>query len=156
MMLLLRDSLLSVIGCFGFGILFNIKGKKLLFASFGGGVSWFVYALCLNHYNFSIISSMLASSIIFSIYSEVMARLLKTPVTLMVICAMLPLVPGAGMYYTMYEAVKGNISASVSNGLSTLASAGTLALGIILVATITRILTKKNVKNTKTKASALK
>jgi uncharacterized membrane protein YjjB (DUF3815 family) len=86
---------------------------------------------------------MLISSIVFSIYSEIMARVLKTPVTLLVICAMLPLVPGAGMYYTMYDVVKGDISSSISTGLSTIASAGTLALGIILVTTLTRIITKK-------------
>ena len=139
---LISDSIFSLIGCFGFGVLFNIKGKKLLFASLGGGLSWFVYSLCLNN-NISNISSMLISSIVFSIYSEIMARVLKTPVTLLVICAMLPLVPGAGMYYTMYDVVKGDISSSISTGLSTIASAGTLALGIILVTTLTRIITKK-------------
>ena len=43
----------------------------------------------------------------------------------------------------MYDVVKGDISSSISTGLSTIASAGTLALGIILVTTLTRIITKK-------------
>ena len=143
---LIRESIFSIVGCFGFGMLFNIKGKKLLFASLGGGLSWFVYSLCLNH-NISEISSLLISSIIFSIYSEIMARILKTPVTSLIICALLPLVPGAGMYYTMYDVVKGNISSSISTGLNTIASAGTLALGVILVTTITRIITKKRLQH---------
>lgn len=147
-MRLLYESIFSIIGCFGFGMLFNIKGKKLLFASLGGGLSWAVYSLCLNN-NISEISSLLISSIIFSIYSEIMARILKTPVTSLVICALLPLVPGAGMYYTMYDVVTGNISSSISTGLNTIASAGTLALGVILVTTITRIITRK--KNFSTK-----
>lgn len=142
---LIRESIFSIVGCFGFGMLFNIKGKKLLFASLGGGLSWFVYSLCLNN-NISEISSLLISSIIFSIYSEIMARILKTPVTSLVICALLPLVPGAGMYYTMYDVVTGNISSSISTGLHTIASAGTLALGVILVTTITRIITKKRLQ----------
>ena len=45
---LIRESIFSIVGCFGFGMLFNIKGKKLLFASLGGGLSWFVYSLCLS------------------------------------------------------------------------------------------------------------
>ena len=142
---LIRESIFSIVGCFGFGMLFNIKGKKLLFASLGGGLSWFVYSLCLNN-SISEISSLLISSIIFSIYSEIMARILKTPVTSLIICALLPLVPGAGMYYTMYDVVKGNISSSISTGLNTIASAGTLALGVILVTTITRIITKKRLQ----------
>ena len=143
---LIRESIFSIVGCFGFGMLFNIKGKKLLFASLGGGLSWFVYSLCLNN-SISEISSLLISSIIFSIYSEIMARILKTPVTSLIICALLPLVPGAGMYYTMYDVVKGNISSSISTGLHTIASAGTLALGVILVTTITRIITKKRLQH---------
>lgn len=142
---LIRESIFSIVGCFGFGMLFNIKGKKLLFASLGGGLSWFVYSLCLNN-NISEISSLLISSIIFSIYSEIMARILKTPVTSLIICSLLPLVPGAGMYYTMYDVVTGNISSSISTGLNTIASAGTLALGVILVTTITRIITKKRLQ----------
>ena len=136
---LIRESIFSIVGCFCFGMLFNIKGKKLLFASLGGGLSWFVYSLCLNN-NISEISSLLISSIIFSIYSEIMARILKTPVTSLIICALLPLVPGAGMYYTMYDVVTGNISSSISTGLNT------LALGVILVTTITRIITKKRLQ----------
>lgn len=139
---MIRDTILSILGCLGFGILFNIRGRKLLFSSIGGGLSWFVYAFCL-HNNLTNISSLLISSIIFSIYSEIFARILKTPSTTLVICAMLPLVPGAGMYYTMYDIVKGELSSALSTGFNTLASAGTLALGIILVSTITRIFTTK-------------
>ena len=42
------------------------------------------------------------------------------------------------MYYTMYEAVTGNIIHSIELGLNTLSSAGALALGVIFVSTITR------------------
>ena len=131
---------------FGFGIIFNIKGIKLIFASIGGGISWFCY-LYLNNNGISTILSLFISSIIFSIYSEICARYLKTPVTTLVICALIPLVPGAGMYYTMYETILGNVSGAVELGLNTLASAGVLALGVIFVSTITRqVVNLKKVK----------
>ena len=103
------QTMASFIASCGFGIIFNIKGKKLFFAAIGGGLSWFVYALGL-HLNLSTISSLFISSICFSIYSEIFARILKTPVTTLVICCLIPLVPGAGMYYTMYEAITGNVT----------------------------------------------
>lgn len=131
---------------FGFGIIFNIKGIKLIFASIGGGISWLCY-LYLNNNGISTILSLFISSIIFSIYSEICARYLKTPVTTLVICALIPLVPGAGMYYTMYETILGNVSGAVELGLNTLASAGVLALGVIFVSTITRqVVNLKKVK----------
>ena len=82
------------------------------------------------------ISSLFISSIAFSVYSEICARILKTPVTTIIICALIPLVPGAGMYYTMYEIISGNSSKALELGLNTIANAGTLALGIIFVSTI--------------------
>lgn len=132
-------TLVSFFATFGFCIAFNIRGKKIIFAAFGGAISWFFYSLPLE-LGLSEISSLLISSIIFSIYSEVMARIFKTPVTTFVVCALIPLVPGSGMYYTMREAVAGNISKSLELGLNTLASAGTLALGVLFVSTITRLI----------------
>ena len=138
--MLIIQTFSAFLATFGFGIIFNIKGKKLFFASLGGAIGWFVYALSLK-LNFSDLSSLFVSAIFFSIYCEIFARILKTPVTTLVICSLIPLVPGGGMYYTMLEAVNGNVSKSLDLGLNTIASAGTLALGIIFVSTITKLIT---------------
>ena len=146
MQLVFIQTLASFISALGFGIIFNIKGKKLIFAAIGGGISWFIYGLGL-YLNLSEIASLFISSICFSIYSEIFARILKTPVTTLVICCLIPLVPGAGMYYTMYEAITGTVTGSLEIGLKTLSSSGTLVIGIILVSTITRLI--NNLKNRK-------
>ncbi len=145
---MLTQIAVSFLASLGFGIIFNIKGKNLIFASIGGAISWFSYLYLKENYIGDILS-LFISSILFSIYSEICARLLKTPVTTLVICALIPLVPGSGMYYTMYETISGNISRAVELGLNTLASAGTLALGVIFVSTITKQVTnlKKLKKN---------
>ncbi|MBE6070836.1 MAG: threonine/serine exporter [Clostridium butyricum] len=145
---MISQSFFAFLASLGFGILFNIKGKNLFFAALGGSLSWFIYLLFKTN-NFSEISSLFISSIVFSIYSEICARTLKTPVTTIIICALIPLVPGAGMYYTMYEIISGNSSKALEYALNTLASAGTLALGIIFVSTITRQVT--NLKKVKKK-----
>ncbi|MBB6621914.1 threonine/serine exporter family protein [Clostridium gasigenes] len=136
---MILETIIAFIATFGFGIIFNIKGKKLFFAAFGGALSWFVYSLCLN-LGLTEISSLFLSSVIFSTYSEIFARILKTPVTTLVVCALIPLVPGGGMYYTMFEAVTGDINKSLALGLNTISSAGVLALGIIFVSTITKLI----------------
>ncbi|GEA31435.1 MULTISPECIES: threonine/serine exporter family protein [Clostridium] len=145
---MLTQIAVSFLASLGFGIIFNIKGKNLIFASIGGAISWFSYLYLKENYIGDILS-LFISSILFSIYSEICARLLKTPVTTLVICALIPLVPGSGMYYTMYETISGNINRAVELGLNTLASAGTLALGVIFVSTITKQVT--NLKKVKEK-----
>ncbi|MBE6053751.1 MAG: threonine/serine exporter [Clostridium sartagoforme] len=141
------QSLFAFFSTLGFGILFNIKGHKLFYAGLGGGLSWFI-SLCCQNLGFDTTSSFFISSIIFSIYSEIMARVLKTPVTTLIICSLIPLVPGGGMYYTMYEAINGNIMKSIQLGLDTIANAGSLALGILFVSTLTRLLmrAKRNIE----------
>lgn len=136
---MILQTILSFFACMGFGILFNIRGKNLLFASLSGAISWFVYIVALN-FNLSITASLLLSSVCFSVYSEIFARILKTPVTSLVICGLIPLVPGAGMYNTMYQIILGNLETALRLGLETIASAGTLALGILFVSTTTKII----------------
>ncbi|GAB6170455.1 threonine/serine exporter family protein [Clostridium carnis] len=135
---MISQSLFAFFSSLGFGILFNIKGKKLFFAALGGGIGWFISLYC-SKLGLSTSASFFIASVVFSIYSEIFARVLKTPVTTLVICALIPLVPGGGMYYTMYEAVTGNIMKSLETGITTLANAGSLAVGIIFVSTITRL-----------------
>ena len=83
----------SFIGALGFSILFNMRGKKLFFAGLGGFVSWTVY-LVLASMTTSTFLPNLAASMAATIYAEVLARLSKSPATIFLIGAIIPLVPG--------------------------------------------------------------
>ena len=147
--MILFVTFISFFATLGFAVGFNIRGKKIFFAALGGAISWFFYSLPLD-LGFSEINCLFISSVIFSTYSEILARIFKTPVTTFIVCALIPLVPGSGMYYTMREAISGNVSKSLELGLNTLASAGVLALGVLFVSTITRlILSNKRKKEQK-------
>lgn len=148
--MILYITFFSFIATLGFGIIFNIKGKKLFFAALGGAISWFFYSLSLE-FKLSNISSLFISSLVFSTYCEIFARILKTPVTTLVICALIPLVPGGGMYYTMLEVITGDINKALELGINTIANAGTLALGVIFVSTITKLIVshRRNIKSKK-------
>lgn len=140
-------SICSLIGSIGFGVLFNIRGKRLIFAGIGGGLSWFFYLLFLHTFSMQTLAYFVAS-IAASIYSEILARVLKCPVTTFIICSIIPIVPGSGMYYTMFESIQGNVEKSLFTGVNTLFAAGAIAIGIILVSSTTRVfIFIKNNKN---------
>ncbi|HEY5562116.1 MAG TPA: threonine/serine exporter family protein [Clostridiaceae bacterium] len=139
------NSLYALFATFCFGIIFNIRGKKLAFASLGGGLAWFMY-LFTNSLELSTSFSLFVASIIATIYSEIMARRLKTTVTTFVICAILPLVPGNGMYYTMYQSILGQNTLALNTGIKTLASAGAIAAGIVLISSTTKLIKVKRPK----------
>lgn len=131
----------AFISSLGFGILFNVRGKNLIIASIGGAFGWLFYTLTNNSMGSEVVALFIAS-IAISVYSEIFARVMKNPVTIFLICALIPLVPGGGMYYTTFEAVRGNINESIVLGIQTLFNAASIAVGIILVSTISKILNK--------------
>lgn len=137
-MSILINSFYTLIATLSFAILSNIRGKNLLLASIGGALSWFFYLLIHSYFNISNMFSFFIASVAGAIYSEIMARVAKTPVTTFVICAIIPLVPGGGMYNTMFEIVQGNINQSLILGLKTLSTAGIIAVGVFFTSSISK------------------
>lgn len=127
--------------CMGFCVLFNIHGAGMLICSLGGGLGWLAYLLCAGPSGGNDMVQALAASLVLSAYSEIMARVRKCPVTPYVLIACLPLVPGAGIYYTMEYAISGETGLFLSTFIHTLGLAGSMALGILLVGSVVRLAT---------------
>ena len=130
--------LFSLIGCIGFSIVFNIHGPGGLLCALGGVLSWAVYALCLSNGSSDILAYFWAA-LASSVYSEVMARIRKYPAISYLVVSIFPLIPGAGVYYTMNYAVRGNMAAFYTQSMHTAAIAGIIAVGILLGSTVFRM-----------------
>lgn len=123
--------------CAGFCIVYNMRGKKLFYAPLGGVIGWLVYLLTNSLQN-EMLQFFLAA-VAFSIYAEIMARVQRAPVTCYLLPALLPLVPGGGIYYTMECSINGDIQGFMETGLHTIGLAGALALGVVVVSSVTRL-----------------
>ncbi len=132
----------ALIASYGFGYLYNVKGKKLVYVAFGGLIGAIIYSL-LKFLGITELMALLFSSIIISFYAEVMAKTLKTPVTAFILIALIILVPGGGMYYTMLYASNGAVNLSIAELIDTLAKAGALALGAIIFSGIKNFIVRK-------------
>ena len=73
-----------------------------------------------------------------SLFSEVMARIRRCPVTGYQLVALLPLVPGGGIYYAMGYCLEGDTEQFLSALLDTLGMAAALAVGVILASSLFR------------------
>ena len=135
------DGLLQIltgfIGTLGFGILFHIRGVKLWLGALGGLLGWSVFLL-LGFWIESEPVRYFIVSMLTTLYSEVMARWVKTPTTTFIIVSLIPLIPGSGLYYTMANALSGNSDGFLERGIYTLELSLALALGIILVTSCVR------------------
>ena len=74
-----------------------------------------------------------------ALYCEFMARKNRAPVTVYLVIAYIPPVPGGGAYYTMEHFVNGNMELFAQTGAHTLQVAGVLAMAIVLVASVMRL-----------------
>ena len=105
----------------------------------GGGIAWVVYLLCAP--SGSVIFQNLMAAVSVAIFSEIMARVFKTPSTVFLIVGILPMVPGGGIYYTMEYCIQGNMPMFLEKLVSTLGVAGAIAVGVSLVSSVVRIIT---------------
>ena len=129
----------AALGTLGFAVLFNIRGKKLIGVTLGGFIGWLVYLLCF----FLKLDEMVCyfiSAIAISIYAEIMARVMKCPVTVIIAPSLIPLVPGASLYYTMSHIVSDKAQFA-DRAFRTLGIAAALAGGIIVSAIVTKLIT---------------
>ena len=109
----------SFTGSLGFAALFNIHGKKLWFAALGGCLSWAVYLA---------VEFITPSPYVCGFW----ARIHKTPVTVFLVSATIPLIPGAALYRTMNWMLMKDWAKFQKDGIYTILFAVSMAAGMTL------------------------
>lgn len=131
--------LYAFLSCVGFCFVFNIHGPGIAICGSGGALGWLVYLLS-EFATPNVILRFLLAAIAITLYSELMARVRRCPVTSYLIIALLPLVPGSGIYEAMRYCVQGDMPMFLSALVRTFGIAGALALGAVLGSSVLRIL----------------
>lgn len=139
----LLQLLCALIGTVGFALVFDIKMKRLVPASIGGLLCWGIYLLMI-YFKANIFFATFVSSVFGGLYSEVLARILKAPTTVFMVPAVIPLIPGSSLFYTMQYAVLNDWALCKSFCLETVLYIGGIALGLSIVSAIFKIFTKRN------------
>jgi uncharacterized membrane protein YjjB (DUF3815 family) len=122
----------------GFSIIFNIHGKGGLLCALGGVIAWLVYSLVVR-FGGNDLTGYFWATLVAAAYSETMARVRKCPAISYLVVAIFPLIPGAGVYYTMRHAVLGQMDQFATQLMHTAAIAGIMAVAILLVSTSVRL-----------------
>jgi uncharacterized membrane protein YjjB (DUF3815 family) len=125
------------IGCIGFGWLFNVKGKQIVFCGIGAFFTWLIYIIAFARCDSNFISTMIAS-IFVAAYAQIMARINKAPATIFLSVCAFPLIPGQNLYYTMYWLVMDEHAKASSEAMTLLITCLGIALGFILIEIINK------------------
>lgn len=122
----------------GYCLLMNVPVKKIIPASVGGMLSWLLYLL-LKDRVVSVFYLLVLVGAFAATYSEIAAKLAKTPATVFLLPALIPLVPGGSAYYAMLGLVQNRFDDMRRYALLTGQWAVGLAAGICVVAVIRQI-----------------
>ena len=126
-------------GTLGFCLLFHVPLRHIAYASSGGGLGWITYVY-LTGTGGSPVMACFTGAIVVSLVAEIFSRAGKEATTLFIIPGIIPLVPGAPLYYTMREILNGDFSSAADMGAQVLFMAGSIAIAILLSASVTRLL----------------
>lgn len=126
--------LLASTGSLAFAILYNVPRKFYLCAAFTGMAGWLCYYLIVPFTDTAVASFFGAVGVV--LVSRIFAVWKKCPITVFLISGIFPLVPGAGVYYTMYYLVSNELTLAAIKGLESLKIAFGIVLGIVFIVTI--------------------
>ncbi|MCQ2423649.1 MAG: threonine/serine exporter family protein [Clostridia bacterium] len=130
----------GVLGTVGFSITFRIRWRRLAFAAIGGLIASVVYVAVSHHGGDYFVANLVAAIAVTS-YAEIMARLIKTPVTVLLIPGIVPLVPGGMLYYTMRYLVIGDTERFRDAGIGTALTGLGIAVGLMIVSLTAHVIT---------------
>ena len=121
----------SFLGSLGFAYLFKLKGKIAIWAGLAGGFAWFVY-LFLEALGVQYGLCMLFAGFALGCYTEIMAVCTKTPKTAYVSVGIIPLIPGASLYYTLFNFIMKNYKECSQYALTAVVTSVMIAAGLLI------------------------
>lgn len=134
----------SFIATYVGGITLHAPRQFLVPGGVGGAICWVVYSYVLEYSNNTLAT--FVASLAVAILSNVFARRYKAPVTMFFIPAFLPIVPGVGVYRTVYFYMSNNPQNGYQSLVSTLETAIAIAFAIILVDSTFKLASKWRLK----------
>ena len=138
---MLINILCPFLGSLGFALIYKCSRRLILPVAMGGLVSGIVYAAVLPN-SANIFLSRFLSSFAAMTYCETCAKAFRAPATVFIPAALLPLLPGANLFYAMSSLVVWN-SASFSENLAAAAQSGFgIAMGIMSASLVFHIVSK--------------
>lgn len=131
----------AFIGTMGFAVLFGTPRRYYLTCGLTGMVGWAVYIM-LNS-QFSLAGAAFSGALAVALTSTLLAVWRKCPTTVFLICGIIPLVPGGGIFWTAYHLVANHLRLAATTGFTAIKVTIAIAGGIIIAAAIFNLIGRK-------------
>lgn len=123
-----------------FCVLFQVRGFNIVAAGINGALGYLIY---LSFPDDRILMGFLLSSAFMAAYAEAAARVRRAPAILFLSAALIPIVPGGGLFECALKLLNGQKQEALEQFGEVMLQAGAIAVGIILVSSVMQIISGK-------------
>ena len=131
----------AIFSAIGFSLLFNIHGRKMIITAVGGAITWGAYLIVFTQTDNVFLACFIATMVIMA-FAEIMARIAKTPVIILLVPMLVPMVPGGDLYRMMTNLVMDDSDQVRFFGYKLVMEVGAIAFGIIVISTAMQLILK--------------
>ncbi len=135
---ILSNVFCSFVGTVGFAIMYNVPKKYYIGCGLTGMAGWLMYLIVdAQNYMTSSVASFFGAFVVV-LMSRILSVRMKCPITIFLISGIFPLVPGLGIYNTVYYIVTNQLTQAALKGIESLKIAFAIVMGIVIVVSIPR------------------
>lgn len=134
------QTFMGALGSVGFALMFQVRGKMLIFAFLGGLLSWGTYCVSGLFVGHEALQYLIATTVL-TLYAEAFARILRCPSTILLVTGWIPLIPGGMLYYSISALVQDNMPLFVDRILHTFLLMIAMSAGMLLGMTLVHLIT---------------
>lgn len=128
---MIKELIFAFIGTLCFAVTFEIKPRNIAYCGLCGGAGWIAYSYFLT--SLGVFRATFIASVVIIALARVGARILKTPAPIFYIPGIFPIVPGAGIFNTVYSLVNEDWDKVTYYGNNTIKTAFAIALGVSII-----------------------
>ena len=140
---LIIQGIAAFFGTAAFALLYGTPGRYYPLCALNGGVGWVLMLFLQEALHLGVGTSTMAAAAAVTALARCLAIYQKCPVTVFLISGIIPLVPGAGVYWMAYYLIMGDLNQAAANGLSATKAAVAIVLGISVISELPYLHMKK-------------
>ena len=130
---MIKEIIAAGLGTVAFILLFGTPRKYYIHCAVVGAAGWALYSVLMAYTPLSAVAATFFATVLVILLSRFLAVYERCPVTVFLLAGIIPLVPGAGIYWTAYHLVTANLDLAFESGLGAMESAIAIVFGIVLV-----------------------
>ena len=136
---LLLGFIFSYVSALGFAMLYSSPKKSIKYSALAGAIGFLIYSIVGDILGGVFLPALLGAYIT-GILGEIFSRKLHMPAILFIIPGIINLVPGKGIYNTLFNFVENEKTVALINLFDTLTTASAISFGILLASVLSKSL----------------